>query len=131
MSSDNNILSFLKKKENFKYILLAVVALFILIVSMGLDTQDKKISYESDEAAVEARLSELCSSVKGVGRCRVMVCLEYDTQKYSSQQRTYRVSAVSVVCDGGDKESVRAALSELIGSLYGIGANRISVHELS
>ena len=129
MNSGNVFLAFLKKKENLKYIILALVAA-VLIVLGTCGKSEEAVSYESDEEFVEARLSELCSSVKGVGKCRVMVSLEYEEQKYSSKERVYRVSAVSVVCDGGEREAVRAALTELISALYGIGANRISVQEL-
>jgi hypothetical protein len=131
LNSDNAIISFFKKKENLKYIILALVALFFILLGAGLGNEQKATADMSREGQIEARLGELCSSVKGVGKCKVMVYLEADVQKYSYAKENTRVSAVSIVCDGGDKESVRAALTDLISSLYGIGTNRISINKLS
>ena len=68
-----------------------------------------------------AELGELCSSVEGVGECRVMIHYLKDGSVYS----------VAVVCEGAEYDGVREGLVELISSLYGIGAHRISVLKIS
>ena len=45
-------------------------------------------------------------------------------------KETDEVFSVAVICEGADDVSVRARLTELITSLYGIGANRVSIVKL-
>ena len=43
---------------------------------------------------------------------------------------TYRgeeVYAVAVVCEGADSTAVRSDITELLTSIYGIGANRVEI----
>ena len=65
----------------------------------------------------EEELTEICSSLSGVGRCRAVICYGEGGS----------VSAVAVLCEGADSVFVRERITELITSLYGIGANRIAV----
>ena len=76
---------------------------------------------ESDPPTGEESLAELCSSVAGVGRCRVMIVRDSEEE----------VSAVAVLCEGAESVSVREEILELISSLYGIGTNRITVLKIS
>lgn len=71
------------------------------------------------EQTGEERLAEMCAAVDGVGECKVMVTYEGD-----------RVYAVAVLCEGAESVAVRERIVELVGSLYGIGSNRIAVIEL-
>lgn len=73
--------------------------------------------HSEEPVGIEAELVELCSSVEGVGRCEVMIT-------YTDSGEVY---AVAVLSEGADSVSVRAALTELISSLFGIGANRITI----
>ena len=41
------------------------------------------------------------------------------------------VYAVAVICRGADNPKVRERLTELITSMYGIGANRISIQKMA
>lgn len=119
MRSDKDFLTFLKGMLKGKTLIfmLAVVALVALVIhaqsQAAVDEVEAPVSEESE-------LSELCSSVAGVGRCRVTVVLDSDGS----------VSAVAVVCEGGDSLTVRARLTELITTLYGIGSNRVSIMKL-
>ena len=71
-------------------------------------------------AELETELAELCSSADGVGECRVMITYGEDGE----------VFAVAVLCSGAESARVRSEVKELVGSLFGIGANRISVMKL-
>ena len=75
----------------------------------------------TESADVSDELSELCSSVGGVGRCRVMTTCGADGE----------IEAVAILCDGADSAEVRSELSRLISSLYGIGYHRISILKIS
>ena len=70
-----------------------------------------------DRSSEKEELSELFSEVFGVGECEVLI----------SYGESGEVMAVAVICEGADSASVRKTLVDMIGALYGIGANRISV----
>lgn len=116
MKSDFSFLAFIKKQDQKFLILLAgVLVLAILLIP----SSNEKVSEAelSDEAA---KLEELCSQIDGVGECRVMV--------------TYKngeVYAVAVICRGADIPRVRERLTEMITSIYGIGANRVSIQPMA
>lgn len=116
MKSDKRILDFLRGVGKKRILLLLFLGVLLILLS-GV--------FISDEAAVdvgpEAELSELCSSLSGVGRCRV--ALTYGEGE--------EVCAVAVLCDGAENAKVRSELCKLISSLYGIGYNRISVLKIS
>ena len=71
-------------------------------------------------ASEEDRLSSAIEAVSGVGRCRVMTTENADGE----------ISAVVVLCDGAESAAVRARLTELISSLYGIRSSRIAILKL-
>ena len=60
----------------------------------------------------------MCSMTEGVGECRVMIT-------YSADGKS--VYGVAVLCEGAESPEVRANVTELLASLFGIGANRISI----
>ena len=94
--------------------LLVIGALLLILGSLG-----GEVSEAADETD-EERLEAVCSSIDGVGRCRVMV-------SYGESGEVY---AVAVLCDGADAVRVRESIVDLFSSLYGIGANRISILRL-
>lgn len=116
MKSDRSFRDFLagSKLSAFLPLLLLGVALLLLPSIFGNREEAVK-----REATGEERLWELCAAVEGVGECRVMVTYEGES-----------VYAVAVLCEGAESVAVRERVVELIGSLYGIGSNRIAVIEL-
>ena len=64
-------------------------------------------------------VESLCSSVDGVGECRVMLNLDGEGE----------VCAVLVVCEGGDSLLVRQRLTALLSAYYGIGYHRICIEK--
>lgn len=100
------------------------LGLLILIFAGGGESDSD--TGASAEEQIEARLEELCSSIDGVGRCRVMVSCVYEYQGYG-REPSLQVVSVAIVCRGADRTEVRQALTELIRSLYGLGSNRISI----
>ena len=70
-----------------------------------------------EEEVLEEQIAEACSSIESVGRCRVMIT-------YTDGGEVF---AVAVLCEGAEKDSVRADVVRLCTSLFGIGANRVSV----
>ncbi len=99
-------------------LLLPLIIGVLLIVFSGIGSSEKPIATE------EERTAELCSLVDGVGDCRVMIT-------YRETEGEEQVYAVAVLCDGAESVQVRSELTELICSLYGIGANRVKVLHLN
>lgn len=116
MKSDFSFLTFIKKQDKgFILLIIGAIALALLLIPSGSKKAEEPV--ELDDAA---RLEELCSQIEGVGECRVMV--------------TYKggeVYAVAVICKGADSPKVRERLTDLITSMYGIGANRVTVQPMS
>ena len=115
MKSDFSFLAFIKKQDKSVIILIVgVLVLALLLIPSG----DKKEAV-ADKEDDETRLEELCAQIDGVGECRVMV--------------TYKngeVYAVAVVCRGAESPKVRERLTEVIMSVYGIGANRVAIQPM-
>lgn len=116
LKSDKRILDFLRGVGKTRILLLLFLGILLLLLSGA---------FMGSEVAVidgpEAQLSELCSSLEGVGRCRVALTFGEGEEVY----------AVAVLCDGAENAKVRSKVCELISSLYGIGYNRISVLKIS
>ena len=70
----------------------------------------------------EARASEMCSLIEGVGECRVMM-----TYKNNKEEDVY---AVLVLCEGGESVEVREKITSMFCALYGIGAHRVEIQRL-
>lgn len=100
---------------------LAVALLGILLMLPGVFGGDKNDSVSVSEQTLEEKVAEVCSSVEGVGRSRVIIT-------YGDEDAVY---AVAVLCDGADSVYVRRSLTDMISSLFGIGANRISILKIS
>ncbi|MBR2929913.1 MAG: hypothetical protein IKC32_01665 [Clostridia bacterium] len=114
----------IKDKGRALLIALCVLVGVVLLIIGG-------ASGTSEQAAdtVEERLEELCSSLSGVGQCRVMVTYKEKEMGYGKQaERT--VESVAIVCKGADRASVRSELTSLLSSLFGIGTNRIHISKM-
>ena len=119
------LLELFKKHGGVKILLIVIVGIALLLVGLG--GVEKKEDVAEDE--IEARLEELCSSIAGVGRCEVMVTYERSTSRYNTSD-TRRVESVAIACKGADSVSVRSELTKLFTSLFGIGANRVSISRM-
>ena len=86
-----------------------------------------KETAERDE--LEAQLEEMCSSLSGVGSCRVMINYKVTEGRYGSSG-TKTVESVAVICKGADRPGVRKELTDMLTSLYGIGSNRVHVSKM-
>ena len=114
MKSDNSFKEFLLSGRGIVSVVIMLVVGVLLIAAGEWDVGG------ATEVGEEARLSELCSATEGVGECRVMIT-------YTDSGEVF---AVAVLCDGAGSSEVERDIKELVGSLYGIGANRITVLKL-
>ena len=134
-------MDFIKKnKKALGVVLLLLLGIFLLIfssidpsLSEGAESVDSLEEYKS---RLEAELGELCSSVNGVGRCRVTVTFERGEERVYKgstliESKPPKVMGVTVVCKGADSDLVRAELVSMMSALFDIGSNRIAVLKLN
>lgn len=114
LKSDNSFIEFIKSAITPKIAISIGLGLLLLLLA-GLPV------WQTEQTDGMEELAELCSSVGGVGRCRVMTTKDAEGE----------ITAVAVLCDGAESAEVRANLSKLISSLYGIGYHRISILKIS
>ena len=120
--SGEGILSFIKRNKS-----VILVAALLLIGCLLIFSPSGEETVSDDN--IEARLEELCSSLSGVGACRVMVTYNVVGKTYATDGRRV-VESVTVVCKGADKVGVRAELTAMLSSLFGIGTNRIHISKM-
>ncbi len=131
------IFSFLKK--NWKLSLIVLVGIFLVVISSvgGTNTKQKEeITLDEYRTELEGRVGAMCSSVSGVGKCKVLITFErgeQSTYKGSAllEVKPPRVLGVTVVCRGAESDRVRADLTEMLSALFDIGANRIAILKLN
>lgn len=139
MRSDNSFLAYLKQAKGIRrpILLLLIGALFLILASrMGATDAAVDPSGASALERMEEEVAALCSSVRGVGDCVVMLTFARGEESVYQGTRVVsvsppRVSAVSVVCEGGDSPSVKSELTAMLTSLFDIGANRVTILKLS
>ncbi len=116
------------------------VLALILIIASSAEKENAEDNAEKSLAAykaeLEQELSEICSSVSGVGKCRVSVSFSRgEESSYKGSQLVVtsppKVLGVAVVCRGGDNDRVKAELTALLSALFDIPANRVAILKLS
>ena len=114
MAEKGQFFAWMMKKRNgwLIFLLVGVGVLLLLFPAIGSGKA---------EASEEDRIAALCSSMDGVGECRVLL---------SCDEGGGVVSAL-VICEGGDRTEIRHRLTELLSSFYGIGYNRITVEKMN
>jgi stage III sporulation protein AG len=129
--------------KNKKMIVLCAVLIFGISFLVLTPDFDKKETTESEtmqlsqyKENLEAELADICSSVEGVGKCRVIVTFSRgaeNTYKGSAliESKPPKVMGVSIICRGADSSEVRSKLIEMMTSLFDVGSNRVSVLKLN
>ena len=129
-----------KNKKSVIIILLLCLGIFLLLVSAGPVSEEKQTEKIEDlneyKERIEDELAGICSSVKGVGKCRVTVTFERGEEriyKGSSliQSKPPKVMGVTVVCKGADSDAVKSEIVGMMSALFDIGTNRIAVLKLN
>ena len=116
MKSANKFREFLSNDKR------GIVAAVILVLGAVLLMLGGTLSGgDGTDFSLEERTAELCSLIDGVGECRVMITYGEDESVY----------AVAVLCAGAEAVSVRREITDLTTSLFGIGANRVTVLKIS
>ena len=129
-----------KNKKSIIILILLLSGIFMLIFSSSAATESPK-SEESEgldeyKKRLEGELADICSSVSGVGKCRVTVTFERGEEKIYKgssliESRPPKVMGVTVVCKGADSDAVKAEIVGMMSALFDIGANRIAILKLN
>ncbi len=118
--SDKTFFRYLKTKDSLKIIIALAAGILLILIGLGGSGAD------TEEASLESELEELCSSVDGVGECKVLIYYKEAEDKYDSEKY---IQSIAVVCDGADSVEVRYRLTELLSSFLGIGTNRVRIEK--
>lgn len=139
---DKRFLSYIKENKKIFIILLLICAglVFLSIAAPG-SKQVKSETKQPDtldeyREKLEGELAALCTSVDGVGKCRVFITFDKGAQNsYKGgsliETKPPHVSGVTVVCKGGDSDRVKSSLTKMITALFGVGANRVAILKLN
>lgn len=129
-----------KNKGSVLLFALLILGVFLLVFSSAsapeTEAQENTQSLEEYKARLEEELSAVCSSVSGVGRCKVTVTFERGEEKIYKgssviETRPPKVLGVTVVCKGADSDKVRSEIIDMMSALFDIGTNRIAVLKLN
>lgn len=129
-------------RENKKaagIILLLLLGVFLIIFSAPRGKSEDTggvMTLAEYKAALEEELASICSDVRGVGACRVIVTFERGEQNsYKGsvliESKPPKVQGVTVICRGADEIRVRSELTEMLTALFGIGSNRVAILKLN
>ena len=119
------IAEFIKKRKRL-ILICAALALGIILIAASVTPAAHS---DTDTDAVEEKLEKMCTSLEGVGSCRVMVTYKQVEKRYG-QSEVRIVESVAVVCKGADRAGVRRELTEMLSALFGIGTNRIHISKM-
>ena len=128
---------FPKNKKTAVIIALILSGLILaLLFGGGSKSAEEPENLAEYKAQIEKELENLCSSVDGVGKCKVTVSFSSGVEStYKNgklvETKPPKILGVAVACKGGDSPRVKQALSELLTSLYDIPTNRVAILKLN
>lgn len=127
------------KKGMLLLCVLGLIGILFVVIPTG-DSSDggggaSEQTLSEYKAELESELVSMCERVEGVGRCNVMVTFEKgaeNTYKGSllTESKPPRVLGVTVICAGGDSQSVKGELTNMLCALFNIGSNRVAIMKL-
>lgn len=131
-----------RSKKALTVALVAIVGILLIALSSSRGESEAsygeggEISLEEYKINMENEISSLCSSVSGVGKCRVYITFERGEEtvyKGSSVVETKppKVKGVMIACRGADIDGVRSQLTEMMTALFDIGSNRVAILKLN
>jgi len=141
LNLDSGFISFIKENKKLwrigVFIFIGIVLIFISSSFNSAPEKDgEELTLEEYKEKLEGELTDLCSDVKGVGRCKVFVTFERGEQNtYKSgviiEKKPPRVLGVTVICQGADSDYVKRELTDMITALFDVGTNRVAVLKLN
>ena len=151
-----NIFEKLKKGKRLWMILLGAAGVLLLLLGSGgapmeAETDSADVRLAEYSAAVEKKLCELCSRVKGVSDVSVVVSFESGFESVYAKnedkgdllvvgsgssksavkvtEKPPVISGIGIVCRGGGDPTVQKKLLDLISAAYGVSSSKIYIAE--
>ncbi len=118
LKSENSFLDFVKASPQAVKVGVLILIGLLLIFLCGFSGEKN-----TEAKGEEEKLSDMCSSMDGVGECRVMLT-------YKEIEGESQVYGVLVLCEGGESVVVKERITSVFCSIYGIGANRVEIGRL-
>lgn len=131
------------KKKTLSVIIAGLAVILLLFSLFGGQSSEKNESSPKDaltleeyKAELEEKIAALCSSVSGVGKCKVFITFSKGEEKVYKgsnviETKPPTVLGVSVICRGADSEEVKYEITRMLSALFNIGSNRIAVLKLN
>lgn len=143
--------------KQYRYgILVLLLGLVLMLVPSGSDTEEEKAEVLPEAAGIQEQLENILCQIEGAGKVQVLLSeAEGETTVYqqetnqsgdSLRQETVvitngdrvenglicqvipaRYQGAVVVCQGGDRASVRLAIVEAVSSVTGLTSDKITV----
>ena len=110
-----------EKKETVWLLLLLILAVVFIVIGSSVND-----GADAVDDSYESRVADICNSIEGVGKCRVLIYYTEPSSRYSDQ----KVEGIVVVCEGGGSVEVRRRLTEALSSFFGIGSNRVIIERM-
>lgn len=123
-------ISFWKEKGS-KYLVFALLGLLILV--MCIPTGTKTTALEQEEVSgtqgeLQMQLEQVLSAMEGVGKVKVMITMEGETDSvFGTSKSGQKVCGVVVVAEGAGNASVNARISDAVKALFSIDVHKISI----
>ncbi len=107
------------KAGQYKYAAAAgLLGIFLLLLPGGRLERASAPAPERESVTVQEELEATLAAFEGVGRLRVMLAADPQTQRWAG---------AVVVCEGGDSAAARLRLTQAIRALTGLPADRIAI----
>ena len=121
-------ISFLKEKGN-KYVIFVLIGLLVLVLSIPTGTKEEaSLEKEESTTSLENQLEQVLSSMEGVGKVKVMITTQEDTNSsFGIEDSSGEVTGVLVVAEGAGSSLVKERMKEAIKALFSIDVHKISI----
>lgn len=107
--------------RRYKYVLAVVLlgaALMLLPAGGGKTARGADLSAPEPEPSGQTELEEALAAFDGVGRLRLVIRTEPETQRFEG---------ALVVCEGGGDAAVRLQLTKALSALTGLSSEKIAI----
>ena len=123
-------ISFIKEKGS-KYIVFILIGVLILVMCIPTGTNTSMVKTEETEGKtgeLEAQLEQVLSAMEGVGKTKVMISTEGETDSiFGTTNHGEKVCGVVVVAEGAGSATINARISDAVKALFSIYVHKISI----
>lgn len=123
-------ISFIKEKGS-KYLVFILIGLLILVMCIPTGTNSSSVIKEetaATEQTLETQLEQVLSEMEGVGKVKVMITTEGETESvFGTGKSSQKVCGVVVVAEGAGNATINARISDAVKALFSIDVHKINI----